>query len=100
MITYFLALPLSMEEVLRLKKHSAIRQLFINQRPYLDLISYQGTFYLAKQIPQFPLSVEEWEKNIAHVSSVLRHTFEIQSIDALQLLPCVQGWKQELCVDL
>lgn len=96
MSEYFLALPLSTNELACFRQESHRWSLFINQEPYLDLISYENHFYLAKQVPTFPLSVDVWEEFVAHVISLLQTVFSFSSIEALQFLSCKpQTWKKE-----
>ncbi|MEF9496785.1 hypothetical protein [Chlamydia sp. 04-14] len=95
-ITYFLALPLNEEDTSRFLNSAKRWAPFLNQELYLSLISYNDTYYLAKEISRFPCSAEEWEKSINHVSSLLTHTFLCTSIDALTFLACMQFKQIEL----
>ncbi|ANH78524.1 hypothetical protein [Candidatus Chlamydia sanziniae] len=94
--TYFLALPLDILTQKRLLQFPKRWGPFLNSTLYLSLIDYHHVPYLAKQLPPFPLRVEEWEKVIAHVSSLLIHTFLCPHISVLQLLACSQFQKLTL----
>ncbi|AFS24370.1 hypothetical protein [Chlamydia psittaci] len=97
-ISYFLALPLS-EKDLSYFLNSAKRWApFLNRDLYLSLISYNATAYLAKEISSFPCTLEQWQKAVNHVSSLLTHTFLCSSVDSLVFLACPQFKQIELIV--
>lgn len=95
--TYFLALPLSEETLTSFRQAAPRWSLFINREPYLDLISYENSFYLAKQVPSFPMTLDAWEALVVHVMSLLKTIFSLSSIESLQFLSCKpQTWVQEM----
>ncbi|WP_375793745.1 hypothetical protein O1W69_01410 [Chlamydia sp. 12-01] len=97
-ITYFLALPLNEEDASRFLNSAKRWAPFLNQELYLSLISYNDTYYLAKEISSFPCPIEEWQKSVNHVSSLLTHTFSCRSVDALTFLACTQFKQIELTI--
>ncbi len=86
-LLYFLALPLSDEEQHRLLTHKKW-QLFLNKEPYLSLISLHEQVFLAKPLPAFPLSWENWEQFVCHVMTLLKQIFLCPDTSSLQLLVC------------
>lgn len=97
MTTYFLAVPLSENQLLTLRNDASRWALFVNREAYLDLISYKNTFYLAKRLPDFPLALDDWEKLVIHVMSLLRNTFSFSSHETLSLLSCYpRSWTKEM----
>ncbi|WP_348663519.1 hypothetical protein [Chlamydia vaughanii] len=89
-ITYFLALPLNEQELSRFLSSAKRWAFFLNQELYLSLISYRDTPYLAKEVSSFPCSIESWQRNISHVSSLLKHTFLCPSLSDFTFLACTQ----------
>ncbi|BAE81753.1 conserved hypothetical protein [Chlamydia felis Fe/C-56] len=89
-ITYFLALPLDEEDILRFLNSAKRWAPFLNQDLYLALISYNDSAYLAKEISSFPCTIEEWQKSVDHVSSLLTHTFLCASVNGLTFFACSQ----------
>ncbi|AAD18857.1 hypothetical protein CpB0746 [Chlamydia pneumoniae TW-183] len=88
--TYFLALPvdrLMQERFLCSPKRWAP---FINSPLYLTLIADHDTPYLAKNLDKFPLPVEQWEKTVLHVSSLLKSIFLCSDLSSLRLLACTK----------
>ncbi|AHK63672.1 hypothetical protein BOKEGFJH_00795 [Chlamydia avium] len=86
--SYFLALPLQEAVFLRFMSSAPRWSLFINNPLYLFLISYQRNRYLAKELHKFPYTIQEWEKHIRHVTSLLQHTFLCDDVSSLTFLAC------------
>ncbi|CAG9046228.1 hypothetical protein NVRI1_00577 [Chlamydia abortus] len=95
-IFYFLALPLSEKDLAYFLNFAKRWAPFLNQDLYLSLISYDATAYLAKEISSFPCTLEQWQKAVNHVSSLLTHTFLRSSVDSLLFLACRQFTQIEL----
>ncbi|SPN73836.1 hypothetical protein C10C_0688 [Chlamydia serpentis] len=86
--TYFLALPIDAPTQERLLRSPKRWESLLNSSLYLRIITHQNIPYLAKELPRFPLSIEDWEKTVLHVSSLLKSLFLCSDLSPLRLLVC------------
>ncbi|MBQ8498847.1 hypothetical protein [Chlamydia sp.] len=73
-ILYFLAFLLREEEIDRLSSDQSTTVLFDAEK-YLMPIRYKQRVYLAKPVKKFPMSVEAWQLQVRHVTSLWQQRF-------------------------
>ncbi|WP_201456516.1 hypothetical protein [Chlamydia sp. 17-3921] len=89
-ITYFLASSLQstiLKHFLCSPKRWAS---FINNDLYLFLLLYNQTIYLVKELPTFPLPIEQWQQTTRNMKSLLVQTFLYPQNPPILLLACSQ----------
>ncbi|EPP34514.1 hypothetical protein CP10139811_0769 [Chlamydia ibidis] len=87
MISYFLVLPLSQQDIQRFTSSPNRWISLVNKPLYLSLFKIKASYYLGKQLLDFPLAFEVWEKIVLNTKSLLIHTFHCSATDNLLVLP-------------